>query len=97
MNQELFALTVGALSMVALAGWIYLPLGLALAWILGWLFWRRAEAFLAGLRDYADKISKGDFDVQASPKERGALAGTQLALESMAFDLKLAFESDEMG
>jgi two-component system phosphate regulon sensor histidine kinase PhoR len=97
MNQEFFALIVGALSVLALAGRVWLPLGLAAAWILAWFFLRRMEAFLAGLRDYADRVAKGDFNAQFEPKERGGLAGTQLALESMAFDLKLAFEMDALG
>src|SRR5260221_2296330 len=97
MNQELFALSILALSVVAVLGRVNLTLGLVAAWLPAWLFWRRAEGFLAGLKEFADKMSRGDFGAQVLPRERGGLAGIQMALESMAFDLKLAFETDEFG
>lgn len=92
MYQNFFAATIAGLCAVAVLSWLSLPLGLVAAWVVGWLFWRRADRFLLSMKDYADKISRLDFTAKFDPVERGYLSGAQLNLESMAFDLKTAFQ-----
>ena len=57
-----------------------------------WLYRRRVERLFEGFRDYTEQLSKLNFDAKFAVVERGSLAGLQLSLESMAFDLKGAFE-----
>jgi two-component system phosphate regulon sensor histidine kinase PhoR len=97
MEQNFFALTVAGFCLAALAGWFNLPLGLGLGFVLAWMLWKRADNFFEGLRDYAEKVSRRDFDAPMMPRERGYLAEVQMALESMAFDLKSAFETESHG
>jgi two-component system phosphate regulon sensor histidine kinase PhoR len=96
MSQELFAYSVAGLCLVAVLAGFNLWLGFAAAWLLGVLGWRRAERFLNGLKSFAERISRRDFGARVLPAESGSLAGAQLALEAMAFDLKLAFEQDAL-
>ena len=97
MYQDLFALTAAGFCLVALMGWLSLPLGLLAAFILAWALGRKIDFFLNGLRDYAEKIGQRDFSARFKNEERGYFAGAQLALESMAFDLRKAFESENLG
>jgi two-component system phosphate regulon sensor histidine kinase PhoR len=97
MEQDLFARTVASFCLAALAGWLNLPLGLGLGFVMAWLLWRRADGFLSGVRDYAEKVSRRDFNAPMLPQERGYLSGVQMSLESMAFDLKSAFDIESQG
>ncbi|MES2201072.1 MAG: ATP-binding protein [candidate division FCPU426 bacterium] len=92
MSKGFLALCIAGLVLVVLAGRLNLWLGLAAALGLAWFFWYRAGRFLAGLKKFAEDLSKQDFGARVSPQESGSLAGAQMALESMAFDLGLAFE-----
>lgn len=94
MFQSLFPLFLACFCLVALLASYHLALGLAAAGAISWLFSRRSGRFLAGLREYAEKLSRRDFDAKVLPVERGYLAGVQVGLESMAFDLKAAFETE---
>ncbi len=94
MNQELFAFTAGGLCLVALLGWINLPLGFAAAWVAAWLLWRRLERGLSGVKAFAEKLGSRDFEARLEGADQGSL---RVALEAMAFDLKLAFDKDRLG
>ena len=97
MYQDRFALTAAGFCLAALLGWLSLPLGLAAAFVMAWFLVKRIDAFLAGLRDYAESISRRDFLAGFKVEERGYFAGVQLAFESMSFDLKTAFEAESLG